>query len=138
MLSFFFLRIRRPPRSTRTATLFPDTTLFRSQLLFDNALDRVDALIKRGDLSGERHDDRQHGVRIGRPEEVGSGSGLCRDRAFYSSQLLHGGTLLSLHLFWCSRILIVRDCRSEEHTSELQSLMCISYAVFCLKKKTTQ
>src|SRR3546814_5288237 len=80
-LLFFFLMIRRPPRSTRTDTLFPYTTLFRS----------------RG---------RRGARRRTRPDGLGRGQG-------------DGG----------------RPRRSEEHTSELQSLMRISYAVFCLKKK---
>src|SRR3546814_1211574 len=75
--------IRRPPRSTRTDTLFPYTTLFRS-----NA-DRHSAVAAR------------------------------RTRAAYRGR----------------RRAILRGSRSEEHTSELQSLMRISYAVFCLKKK---
>src|SRR3546814_1875268 len=93
MLSLiFFLMIRRPPRSTRTDTLFPYTTLFRS-----------------GD-----QDVRQRNVRARRrPRRPDS----WRRRL---SQGISGRTLLS---------------RSEEHTSELQSLMRISYAVFCLKKK---
>src|SRR3546814_14336189 len=73
---FFFLMIRRPPRSTRTDTLFPYTTLFRSTNFIDKAF----------------HFRRQ----LGRLPPIS---------------------------------------RSEEHTSELQSLMRISYAVFCLKKK---
>src|SRR3546814_9248458 len=80
---FFFLMIRRPPRSTRTDTLFPYTTLFRS------------------------------------PSRCTRSSTACRrtpeiraDRRFPAP-----------------------SPRSEEHTSELQSLMRISYAVFCLKKK---
>src|SRR3546814_9794306 len=90
---FFFLMIRRPPRSTRTDTLFPYTTLFRSGLrLYD--LSR--------DISG------RHGF-----DFVGETNAVWR-----SAQ--HRQYL----------------CRSEEHTSELQSLMRISYAVFCLKKKT--
>src|SRR3546814_12357176 len=81
-ISFFFLMIRRPPRSTRTDTLFPYTTLFRSlrALVLDEA-------------GGEEQ---------------------------------------------CAPLLLLgrgAHCRSEEHTSELQSLMRISYAVFCLKKK---
>src|SRR3546814_1441142 len=76
-----FLMIRRPPRSTRTDTLFPYTTLFRSApcsfVIFESAL-------------------------------------RSRMRVFVPVR------------------------RSEEHTSELQSLMRISYAVFCLKKKTEQ
>src|SRR3546814_8460370 len=89
--------IRRPPRSTRTDTLFPYTTLFRSArlLLRAGAARRCQRLQHRprGYLDG------------GEPgHEVAGRRG--------------------------------RDPRSEEHTSELQSLMRISYAVFCLKKKT--
>src|SRR3546814_17170844 len=73
----FFLMIRRPPRSTRTDTLFPYTTLFRS------------------------------------------GTGGARGNDFPSRRSMRGFPYR----------------RSEEHTSELQSLMRISYAVFCLKKK---
>src|SRR3546814_2869437 len=83
--------IRRPPRSTRTDTLFPYTTLFRSRAY---RAPRRGAFTRIG-LSGTR-DAGQRGVSAGR------------------------GCL---------------DARSEEHTSELQSLMRISYAVFCLKKK---
>src|SRR5216117_4226854 len=75
-LLFFFLMIRRPPRSTQGRTLFPYTTLFRSRRFF---------------------------VVLGRP-----------------------------HFANC------KPDRSEEHTSELQSPFLISYAVFCLKKKTTE
>src|SRR3546814_4967471 len=86
---FFFLMIRRPPRSTRTDTLFPYTTLFRSP--------------------------------------------VCRLQARYSCS--SSSTLASK----CGHVMAdsdrVRRARSEEHTSELQSLMRISYAVFCLKKK---
>src|SRR3546814_997687 len=92
---FFFLMIRRPPRSTRTDTLFPYTTLFRS-------LQRHDALVALRLAPGGAavlDGDRQH--RAG--AELAQ---VARDRR-----------------------------RSEEHTSELQSLMRISYAVFCLKKK---
>src|SRR3546814_6632249 len=74
---FFFLMIRRPPRSTRTDTLFPYTTLFRSQS-FANHRPHASVAIPPAHRKGNR---------------------------------------------------------SEEHTSELQSLMRISYAVFCLKKK---
>src|SRR3546814_5720031 len=93
--------IRRPPRSTRTDTLFPYTTLFRSQHQpGSRARDRAPASPTR---HGGADRDRLHryGSRLERPQ----------GRA--------------------------RDERSEEHTSELQSLMRISYAVFCLKKKTS-
>src|SRR3546814_5598067 len=78
--------IRRPPRSTRTDTLFPYTTLFRSPIHLD--------------------------VRLG------AGVPIVTVRALHRTRR--------------------HDRRSEEHTSELQSLMRISYAVFCLKKKTSK
>src|SRR3546814_5517575 len=93
---FFFLMIRRPPRSTRTDTLFPYTTLFRSGLPCNAHV--ITVLL-------------QQGMPL-RVEQV-------------------GGHHLRTHL-------LRRDLRSEEHTSELQSLMRISYAVFCLKKKIQQ
>src|SRR3546814_1873254 len=88
--------IRRPPRSTRTDTLFPYTTLFRS----------------RGQLRFRRQSGRDGRAR-------GSDSPGPGRRG--------GGTV--------HRSRISGENRSEEHTSELQSLMRISYAVFCLKKK---
>src|SRR3546814_2230918 len=95
-----FLMIRRPPRSTRTDTLFPYTTLFRS--LPGDAQGRGD-----GGLQPERDLGRDLGGR--RP----------------------GGARRLAHADRGHR-------RSEEHTSELQSLMRISYAVFCLQKKTNK
>src|SRR3546814_5274951 len=95
---FFFLMIRRPPRSTRTDTLFPYTTLFRSCAYRSPAGwfgDAVHPLLQ--DRPGRR---RRLGMAVGRDHAAGR-----------------------------------RLARSEEHTSELQSLMRISYAVFCLKKK---
>src|SRR3546814_20912614 len=96
VIVFFFLMIRRPPRSTRTDTLFPYTTLFRSVMfsLHTNAL---------------------------------------------QFQMNHyRGLIVMINplsiLPSCENVRIMRT-RSEEHTSELQSLMRISYAVFCLKKK---
>src|SRR3546814_3377933 len=96
--------IRRPPRSTRTYTLFPYTTLFRSP---DRLRHRRTALADRRRL-GWAGDD-QH------PAQPGAGRVRQRQREGADAQPL----------------------RSEEHTSELQSLMRISYAVFCLKKKKT-
>src|SRR3546814_5612281 len=92
ILSFsfvFFLMIRRPPRSTRTATLFPYTTLFRS-----------------GRVAQSRFAAWQRPVSRAPPSRRPAATGVA-----------------------------ARAARSEEHTSELQSLMRISYAVFCLKKK---
>src|SRR3546814_19375376 len=85
VILFFFLMIRRPPRSTRTDTLFPYTTLFRS--------------VRRRAV--ERRDPQAMEI---------------------------------LGFLYAEGLAVKRD-RSEEHTSELQSLMRISYAVFCLKKK---
>src|SRR3546814_9564725 len=104
--------IRRPPRSTRTDTLFPYTTLFRSgfrepvrQLLIAMALRAV---------ADEIEVPLMHLVQVG---EAALGKG---------TQQVEGRGRLVVAL------------RSEEHTSELQSLMRISYAVFCLKKKQKQ
>src|SRR3546814_5491419 len=94
--------IRRPPRSTRTDTLFPDTTLFRASNTRAYSL-RLPAMLAvlYGALS--------HSAR----------TSLCYISAF----VLHPTAII---------------VRSEEHTSELQSLMRISYAVFCLKKKNNR
>src|SRR3546814_9406987 len=99
--------IRRPPRSTRTDTLFPYTTLFRSGA---EAAGRDACRLRRG----------EHGAGIGGGEEI-TGLVLAKEVAERAGRLIEGEA----------------DVRSEEHTSELQSLMRISYAVFCLKKKKT-
>src|SRR3546814_7336427 len=116
---FFFLMIRRPPRSTRTDTLFPYTTLFRSpgsrrRAARPNASPRNDSWRGWGRCS--RHRARRSRRRRNDPPAVaGSPPRPLRRHADGRGR---------------------RDRRSEEHTSELQSLMRISYAVFCLKKKT--
>src|SRR3546814_20061470 len=102
---FFFFMFRRPPRFTRTDTLFPYTPLFRSA----HRRHRIDAMF--GDLRDHRI---RHAV-FGIEEE--NRRRLRRARQPDAQALRH-------------------VARSEEHTSELQSLMRISYAVFCLKKKT--
>src|SRR3546814_7907681 len=90
-LIIFFLMIRRPPRSTRTDTLFPYTTLFRSS-----------------------------GIPFGSSRNLRKKSSRSLPKSSISTK--SSPPQIVLH-------------RSEEHTSELQSLMRISYAVFCLKKK---
>src|SRR3546814_1658833 len=95
--------LRRPPRSTRTDTLFPYTTLFRSFLLREPVGHRADArreIARFPDTEAEARE-RELGNAIRQPV----------------------------------RHVADRPDRSEEHTSELQSLMRISYAVFCLKKQ---
>src|SRR3546814_5860465 len=108
--------IRRPPRCTRTDTLFPDATLFRSAGLPDHQREVVHQLAV-GDLLG-RLADRLRQLRVEHAERlVGA-----RRRQLLDAERLHQGR---------------RHLRSEEHTSELQSLMRISYAVFCLKNNNT-
>src|SRR3546814_5585232 len=112
--------IRRPPRSTRTDTLFPYTTLFRS---VDDAHRRGDAEVELAE--GRLHEvDREQGGRIA-GAAAGQHEGLGIDHEAVHEAQQDGDGQHVLHL----------GQRSEEHTSELQSLMRISYAVFCLKKK---
>src|SRR3546814_7234937 len=106
--------IRPPPRSTRTDTLFPYTTLFRSRLQA-RALHRV---------IGDRR--RRHGdCRDRRDLQLLRRQGEDRHRPASRPRAEPGARRAA-------------DRRSEEHTSELQSLMRISYAVFCLKKKKNE
>src|SRR3546814_3109073 len=111
--------IRRPPRSTRTDTLFPYTTLFRSLdaavSTEDHDADVVDFQVQRHALDAAGELDHFAGLHV--VEAVDAGHAVA-DRQ---------------HLADLGDIRLV--ARSEEHTSELQSLMRISYAVFCLKKK---
>src|SRR3546814_9665337 len=102
VLVFCFVMIRRPPRSTRTDTLFPYTTLFRSGSFVRQSIRRVTPRL--------RHR---------RPLTPTA------QRVFLVAERCGCAPQKS------------QSPRSEEHTSELQSLMRISYAVFCLKKKTT-
>src|SRR3546814_6846912 len=109
--------IRRPPRSTRTDTLFPYPTLFRS---------RTEQIERSARFGGVRHGwheaERQHAAG--------------QDHRFEQS---HASISVDLSRRDCGILCRVRlSGRSEEHTSELQSLMRISYAVFCLKKQTTK
>src|SRR3546814_980815 len=105
--------IRRPPISTRTDTLFPYTTLFRS-------------LFRRQDQA----------VSPGLPDRPGRHPGPFR-RGQQAASVAGGDKIARLVLAEQPRGQrgIAAGARSEEHTSELQSLMRISYAVFCLKKK---
>src|SRR3546814_1385248 len=78
--------------------------------------------------------DRRHGLAIAAIDRIGIGRGKAADRHFIFG-CIHGPHLLCSLLGW-SHFAASGDLRSEEHTSELQSLMRISYAVFCLKKTT--
>src|SRR3546814_7423973 len=115
---FFFLIIRRPPGSTRTDTLFPYTTLFRSGFPARVARRRRGRRLNATQPLPAR---QRPGPRFATQTRRGGPSGLV-----LPAHRDHGLAV---------RIQRDRDHRSEEHTSELQSLMRISYAVFCLKKK---
>src|SRR3546814_14754854 len=109
LLFFFFLMIRRPPRSTRTDTLFPYTTLFRSVAVATLILV---TLLTIGLFTIRRSRNQVRAANVGLGE---SNTALAKALA--------------------AKTEFLATTRSEEHTSELQSLMRISYAVFCLKKK---
>src|SRR3546814_9014472 len=115
---FFFLMIRRPPRSTRTDTLFPYTTLFRSpvaRLPCRRWSRATPADVQSGFVDFVR---RLEPCRF-RPPPFPFRTIFCHCRHISAARLC-------------------RWLRSEEHTSELQSLMRIPYAVFCLKKKNVR
>src|SRR3546814_13634518 len=118
-LCFFFLMIRRPPRSTRTDTLVPYTTLFRSLWVLRVADDRIADFSVGGEIKADIFEVGQVGDVEGVTKGKGS-QGTIKRWNFKMGDATHGNSL---------------SHRSEEHTSELQSLMRISYAVFCLKKK---
>src|SRR3546814_10710746 len=144
-ICIFFLMIRRPPRSKRTDTLFPYTTLFRSWLSEPvGARERDTRMPRSGCLQqNDRQPPEHHGRhREGSHEEPATqdrrgkqdaGGDLGPERRLQQ----HGGGRVSDEppVAPVRRDAPDRGPRSEEHTSELQSLMRISYAVFCLKKK---
>src|SRR3546814_8690783 len=116
---------RQPPRSTRTDTLFPYTTLFRS----------LAGRLSRGSVGPSRT--------LCTPASQGDTSVLTGIHWRYlpgQKPVLSRPWAMSGILICTSPLTSVTGCfrRSEEHTSELQSLMRISYAVFCLKKKNTK
>src|SRR3546814_9442035 len=146
--------IRRPPSSTRTATLVPYTTLFR-------AIDDGRSLLALADIAARREGLTEGQPRLRRvarvhrgvpkqenidPRIAASGRGIARQRgaalprlhpweaAFFEFGDDLGG---DIGVKIARGSTAARTARSEEHTSELQSLMRISYAVFCLKKQKT-
>src|SRR3546814_5337112 len=125
-----FFMIRRPPRSTRTDTLVPYTTLFRSWAVKTTSTVWAKALMsKRSPASRSRNFNRLIDARL--QAELS----MC----MYSEQGFDP-LMRSVLAQVCHRLIVVSNCmpgRSEEHTSELQSLMRSSYAVFCLKKQKT-
>src|SRR3546814_10669096 len=124
--------IRRPPRSTRTDTLFPYTTLFRSVIASAIAFDgepgqraqRTGLVAEAGQRLVHRLAERAQALVRGlHPDQRGEG-GLVLLRVLAGGLAEGGAVAFDVE-------------RSEEHTSELQSLMRISYAVFCLEKKNS-
>src|SRR3546814_10427786 len=112
--------IRRPPRSTRTDTLFPYTTLFRSAIA--SAQRKPDDVAPPASVPADRRGDRAGMVSCGRVDHI-ERTCRCRTGARCAATRSGGDGRLA------------RLCRSEEHTSELKSLMRISYAVIGWKKK---
>src|SRR3546814_1366668 len=100
--------IRRPPRSTRTDTSFPTR----------RSSDLVEVVIGPFFAQPLRHEVR-----------------LLAERSPHEVTLIEAPQDLLAQMLWCDLAISATGLRSEEHTSELQSLMRISYAVFCLKKK---
>src|SRR3546814_7507246 len=122
--------IRRPPRSTRTDTLFPYTTLFRSHSWYLEEEEEAQRVEPKG---FNRREDQRVILRDSVDKRV-----CCvryeyryEQRERYENDIIHNAPE-PLEEEWSGRI----EKRSEEHTSELQSLMRISYAVFCLKTQT--
>src|SRR3546814_6484269 len=147
--------IRRPPRSTRTDTLFPYTTLFRS-VQGDAQAGAVGhgqlevAVVQR--LGQDFLGQQQRAEQLGAPLQVGERREHVRRDHGTDRALEHGAAVqldargvgdrgnLLRRIRTTGLLELDREHvgRSEEHTSELQSLMRISYAVFCLKKKKTK
>src|SRR3546814_3057571 len=121
--------IRRPPGSTRTDTLFPFTTLFRSRVPLEHPVEdhRGEGL---GGRAGDGHVVDGAEVLVA-AVEVGH-LGPAVDEVLRVEQL---AAATHVEDDGDARLLGLAPHRSEEHTSELQSLIRISYAVFCLKKK---
>src|SRR3546814_8835452 len=113
--------VRRPPRSTRTDTLFPYTTLFRSRGSPPRASPHLRFAHAKRSREGGRGRTCLRGRRPDCPEPI------FREERTWPT--------ISSKRALCSPLPRPRPKRSEEHTSELQSLLRISYAVFCLKQK---
>src|SRR3546814_16847546 len=132
---FFFLMRRRPPRSTRTDTLFPYTTLFRSIPVFDlNATGELSIYVDGADEANPQLQlIKGGGAALTREKIVAAASRKFVCIADQSKQVdVLGKFPLPVE------VIPMAQSRSEEHTSELQSLMRISYAVFCLTKTKQQ
>src|SRR3546814_7693311 len=130
--------IRRPPRSTRTDTLFPYTTLFRSQAAKNPGVNARYANIVHNDLNDNSGRVRCRELltrnlrNFGRTQHYSEEEADTKmARRFMSINLAKTMETVEQYPF----VLAAWPSSSEEHTSELQSLMSISYAVFCLQTK---
>src|SRR3546814_3573885 len=112
--------IRRPPRSTRTDTLFPYTTFFRADCAFDLRTPLADALVAYAVVELAEELDFLPGIPV---------HALAAIAELLEQRPERGELLVEI------RVVALDHRRSEEHTSELQSLMRTSYALFCLKTK---
>src|SRR3546814_6735486 len=121
---------RRPPRSTRTDTLVPYTTLFRSSRTPE--IERLRMFSRIAQAVAGDFDLSELVTMVTDAATQWSGG---KFGAFFYNQVDDKGEIYSLYTL--SGVPRSAFARSEEHTSELQSLMRISYAVFCLKKKIT-
>src|SRR3546814_9870725 len=121
---FFFLMIRRPPRSTRTDTLFPYTTLFRSRVPRSvNTMNAIAPAITSANAGVDFFRTCSTDLETESPRKQWARREACLQKKMKQSCISRRPK--------CGRH------RSEEHTSELQSLMRKPYAAFCLKKKTS-
>src|SRR3546814_12061409 len=127
---FFFLMTRPPPRSTLTDTLFPYTTLFRSIFVTWNEKPILSSLSSRRALTQPFERTLRSDLRISPRLRMSMDRLLSVGRLFGGDGEIVGHRLAQSGF---ENVEAARE-RSEEHTSELQSLMRISYAVFCLKK----
>src|SRR3546814_5508349 len=141
VVCFFFVMIRRPPRSTRTDTLFPYTTLFRSGINQHAVAPGGPTVDMAPTLRRCQHITLiLDGARAQQDFPMRLASGIGKGGRYHDQATIAKRTIQ----LWKTQIVANRQThfaerciRSEEHTSELQSLMRISYAVFCLKKKIT-
>src|SRR3546814_4650442 len=130
---------RRPPRSTRTATLLPFPTLFRSvATAMGIAMDQEGLSVSKRKITLSTSGVVPEMARCGRELDVNLAVSLhaTTDEVRDHIMPINKKYPLKMLLDACRSYPGTHNARSEEHTSELQSLMRITYAVFCLKKKT--